>query len=122
MDVFADVILFVEVLLLFLEDFEESLDFGLRWRVEIEVIEDELTFVIDIVNNLHESYGPFILSSFDSSPLHDMIPIGWFYTWFFNNIIDWIRKLITIFLVVLLINHNICSQFFSDSKPWNSIN
>ena len=57
MDVFADVVLFVEVLFLFLEDFEESLSFGLRWRIKIEVIEDELTFEIDVVNDFQKSYS-----------------------------------------------------------------
>ena len=78
MDVFADVVLFVEVLFLFLEDFEESLSFGLRWRIKIEVIEDELTFEIDVVNDFQKSYSPFILIFFNPTPNYSIILVNGF--------------------------------------------
>ncbi len=57
MNVFVDVVLLAKVLFFLLENFEKSLSFGFWRRVKVEVIEDKLTFVIDIMNDLHKSDG-----------------------------------------------------------------
>ena len=77
-NVLVDVVLLVEVLFFFLEDFEECLSFGFRRGVKVEVIEDELTFVIDIVNNLHESDCSLILRLFYPGPYYAVIWIDQF--------------------------------------------
>ncbi len=61
MNVLADFIFFFIIFFLFLKYFVKCLVFLFRWRVKVEMIQNKLTFEINIMNNLHKPNSSIVL-------------------------------------------------------------
>lgn len=86
----------VIILFFFFKKFFESFIFLFWWFIKVVMIEDKLTFEVNIMNNFNESDGSFIINLFDSKPILHTFFINQFNVRIRNNIIYFLSEFVVI--------------------------